>query len=127
MENLSYKFQFDQFACKHCGENKTNLAFFSRLQDALLYLTFTPTVNSGYRCPEHNAAVGSKAPEHPAGLAADLGVVNGQQRIELAAALLRAGFLRLGVASAFIHVDVYPAVSSLWLYSPKTVNKAKIA
>ncbi len=120
MEELTYKYSISEFACKHCGKNLFNLSTFAKLQDALLPLSWKPPVNSGYRCPAHNLAVGSKAPEHPAGRAVDFGVTEGPKRLSLVLRLMGAGFRRLGIASNFVHVDDYDAVDSLWVYKPKS-------
>ena len=119
MTEESYKYKLADFACKHCGKNLFNLSTFAKLQDALLLLPWKPPVNSGYRCPAHNLAVGSTAPEHPAGRAVDFGVTEGPKRLLIVQRLLNHGFNRIGIAKNFVHVDDYQAVPSLWLYPPK--------
>ncbi len=120
MTEMEYKYSISEFACKHCGKNLFNLSTFAKLQDALLHLSWKPPINSGYRCPAHNLAVGSKAPEHPAGRAVDFGVNQGPRRLELVRTLLSEGFSRIGIASNFVHVDDYVAVYSLWVYKSKS-------
>lgn len=127
MTELKYKYKLSDFACKCCGKNLFNLSTFAKLQDAFLSLSWTPPVNSGYRCPAHNLAVGSTAPEHPAGRAVDFGVTEGPRRMFMVSQLLAYGFRRIGIASDFIHVDDYDGPESLWLYPPKGSKKVKIA
>lgn len=66
-------FNESEFACKHCGENKIDdrvLVMAQTIRDAL---GVPVRVNSGYRCPEHNANVGGvKGSKHTLGKAADL-------------------------------------------------------
>lgn len=65
------------------------------------------TINSGFRCPEHNAEVkGSKHSAHMTGEAADLKAVDHTYRKALLTAILHAGFQRFEVCKTWIHVDV---------------------
>jgi uncharacterized protein YcbK (DUF882 family) len=120
MTNPVYKYKYEEFACKHCGLNKFNLSMFDKIQDCTFTMYWKPPINSGYRCPAHNLAVGSKAPEHPAGRAVDFGVTEGPNRLELVLRLMGAGFRRIGIASNFVHVDCYDAIESLWVYKTKS-------
>jgi len=80
-------------------------------------------ITSGYRCPDHQAALKAKGYEtapgisqHELGKAADvvcLGVTRTGQDLEKYA--VKAGFKRLGVGLAFIHVDVKEG-SNRWQY-----------
>ena len=64
------------------------------------------------RCPEHNKAVGGvDSSSHVAtvyvkGKAADIEAEDSRSRFIILAALMRAGFTRIGVADSFIHVDL---------------------
>jgi uncharacterized protein YcbK (DUF882 family) len=75
-------------------------------------------INSGFRCPEHNEEVGSSTQNHPLGVAADISCTNSHHRFLMLDALLLAGFKRIGIHEAFIHVDsnhdAPPEVA--WLY-----------
>lgn len=65
------------------------------------------TINSGFRCPEHNIAIGgSQHSAHCLGEAADLGAVDGKLRLALLTAVIHAGFTRIEVCKTWIHVDV---------------------
>ena len=77
-------------------------------------------INSGYRTRVHNERVGgSKNSSHLRGLAADIRCRNSSERFLIVAALIAAGFNRIGIASSFIHVDndsvKTPGVA--WLYA----------
>ena len=115
-------FKVKEFACKHCGVNKINqkvIYMVQKIRDALGVPLY---INSGYRCEEHNAAVGGvKNSYHVQGLAADLSCslgakvmydtvkkLYGQGRIpELAYCILYK-------AKNFIHVDCGHKRNNRW-------------
>jgi len=76
-------------------------------------------INSGLRCPAHNASEGgSKESAHLGGLACDFAVLTSSDRYTLLPLLLPR-FRRLGIGPDFIHVDVQSqgkAQEVLWLY-----------
>jgi uncharacterized protein YcbK (DUF882 family) len=77
-------------------------------------------VNSGYRTPKHNHRInGSKNSSHMRGLAADIRCTNSRERFRMVAAMIAAGFSRVGIHDAFIHCDTdslkTPGV--VWLYA----------
>ncbi len=75
--------------------------------------------NSGYRCPECNAAAGgSKNSAHMRGFAADPLVNNSVSRFRILSAAVRLGFRRIGVGKTFIHLDVDTSLPQdvVWLY-----------
>jgi uncharacterized protein YcbK (DUF882 family) len=73
-------------------------------------------ISSGYRCPKHNKEVGSTATNHPLGVASDIRCTDGASRFKIIAALIQAGFTRIGVAKTFIHCDTNTLPSSIWFY-----------
>ena len=76
-------------------------------------------VNSGYRTQSHNQKVGGvNSSSHLKGLAIDVACVRSSDRFEMLTALLEVGFNRIGVASAFIHVDIDKNKSQnvIWTY-----------
>lgn len=75
-------------------------------------------INSGFRTPEHNRAVGgSPTSSHLTGHAADIMCKSGGRRLLIVRALFQAGFKRIGIAKTFIHVDNDPGKTpSIWLY-----------
>jgi uncharacterized protein YcbK (DUF882 family) len=87
---------------------------------------FPLIVTSGYRCPEHNAAVSStgRTGPHTTGRAADL-AVDGARAHALMTIALAMGFSGLGVnqkgPGRFLHVDDLPNASgqprpTIWSY-----------
>ena len=99
--------------------------FLSMLDDARGIAGIPFRITSGYRTPSHNAYVGgvqaglkSKGSSHLFGYAADIACNSGQQREIIVAALIKAGFRRIGIAQNFIHADNDPDKSnSIWLYN----------
>lgn len=68
---------------------------------------FPIKVNSGYRTPEHNTAVGGSVNSaHLSGLAVDIACPNSHERFLLVQAALKYGFNRIGMGSNFIHLDI---------------------
>lgn len=105
-------FKYADFVCKHCGQNHTDPAFIDRLDELRRRVGFPLPVNSGYRCPVHNAAVSSTGLDGPHTLTAvDLSVDRGRAYIVLREALTM-GFKGIGVkqhgGGRFIHLDDLP-------------------
>lgn len=66
-------FKEAEFACRCCGETKPNMELMLALEDVRAKFGLPVAVNSGYRCPEHNANVGgSPRSQHMLGTAADI-------------------------------------------------------
>lgn len=111
MGDLSKNFSRSEFACRCCGKVKTNRKLIEGLQE-LRDLSGKPIiVNCGYRCPEHNKAVGGvKRSQHLFGNAADI-VIKGLDPIQMYHLANRINFFcngGIGIypESGFIHVDV---------------------
>lgn len=66
-------------------------------------------VNSGYRTPEHNTAVGGVPDSaHTRGWAADIAAWTLEQKIRIVRATRSVGFNRFGIYDTFIHLDCDP-------------------
>lgn len=77
-------------------------------------------ITSGYRTAKHNLKVGgSENSSHLRGKAADIACRHSSTRFRIIAALIAAGFTRIGIGATFIHVDndsvKTPGVA--WLYA----------
>lgn len=96
-------------ACRHCGREGMDAAFMARLEALRAELGRPLPVTSGYRCPEHDRAIGG-AGVHPQGHAADLAVA-GADAVRLVRAALELGFTGIGLhqkgplAARFVHLD----------------------
>lgn len=121
-------FTRDEFDCA-CGEceNEIDHEFVSKLDQLRHILGFPMRVNSGYRCPEHNAKVSSTGltGPHTTGKAADISVQFGPA-YHLVNNALGLGFTGIGVkqhgptAGRFIHLDMLPTEGNarprIWSY-----------
>jgi uncharacterized protein YcbK (DUF882 family) len=95
-----------EFSCHCCGVEKLDANFLHRLDEAREIAGVSFKITSGYRCPIHNAQVGSKpTSSHPKGCAADISTIGSRHRFMVLSALIQAGFTRLGIGKDFIHVD----------------------
>ena len=107
-------FSLAEFACKHCGENKTDPSFIDKLDALRQSCGFALPVTSGYRCPEHNSKVSSTGltGPHTTGRAVDLGVRGHQALTLVQLALARGVFTGIGLnqkgAGRFVHLDDLP-------------------
>jgi len=98
-----------------CGRADMNAGFMNLLQGIRDQLARPLVVTSGFRCPEHNAAVGGKpSSQHLIGRAADI-VTNAN----LAHCLVRAAIPLMrgvGIGAIFIHLDNRDGLPVLWTY-----------
>ncbi len=102
---LSANFSVAEFECKcgKCDETVINLDHVKRLQQLRDDLGSTITINSAYRCPAHNSAVGGeKNSMHMKGHATDI-TVKGMTPDEVADACEK--FDGLGRYNTFTHID----------------------
>jgi uncharacterized protein YcbK (DUF882 family) len=86
-----------------------SLAFLNRLQEIREEFGKPMRVNSGYRCPVHDAALGGKGP-HQTGRAVDIGI-SGSDALDLVELARGYGMTGIGIkqsgshASRFLHMD----------------------
>ena len=98
--------------------------FLAMLDDARSIAGIPFTITSGVRTPSWNARVGgvqpslkSKGSSHLFGYAADIACNNSADREIILAAVIKAGFRRVGIANTFIHIDNDPDKNAaVWLY-----------
>ena len=116
MEKLTKNFSREELACK-CGCDKCDMTdtFLKALQHLRDIVKFPITINSGYRCDEHNRAVGgAMSSKHKLGQAADLDLTSlspHQVQTLLEAIKLVPEIKGVGVAKSFVHIDTreFPA------------------
>ena len=121
--NDTKNFKASEFACKHCGENKIDQRVIDLAQAIRDELGQAVRVNSGYRCPVHNANVGGvKGSNHTKGLAADLSCSAGAaaiwdalHRLHAAGKIPQLGYAIKYRKKNFVHVDVVKRASgNMW-------------
>lgn len=118
MNEFDY-FQMNEFACKHCGKNEMDRDFIHKLDEARNTAGVPFVITSGYRCEEHNEAVGgSPTSSHMKGHAVDISCTDSRTRWLIIGALFEAGINRIGIGENFIHCDDDPKKPSevVWLY-----------
>lgn len=119
MGDLSPSFNLSEFSCKcGCGLTNINMTLVALLQNVRNIIGQPIKINSGLRCPAHNASVGG-APDssHLQGWAADCSVISSHYRYEFLANVMDQ-FERVGIAKTFVHVDVDPDKPKevVWMY-----------
>jgi len=91
--------------------------FLARLQSLRDQWQMPMIITSGYRCPEHNKAVGgSPHSQHLEGRAADIAMTSGTERWEFLRLCYQHGFTGIGIHSKYIHLDTRFANKVLFLY-----------
>src|SRR5690554_4446602 len=114
-DRLTLHFTLAEMECPHCRrlpEGGISQELLERLEALRARIGMPIQVNSGYRCPEHNRAVGG-APksQHMLGTAADIAVA-GMDPPGLYVAAHGAGFRGLFLYNTFVHVDVRPQIAA---------------
>ena len=110
-------FDLDEFACQHTGQNLIDPNFVESLDDLREVCGFPFTITSGYRSPAHPIeAKKAKAGTHAQGIAADIAVSNGRERGIIVRNAIDLGFMGIGVAKGFVHVDTREGPLVMWSY-----------
>lgn len=98
--------EFDSPDIPGSGEKYMDREFLEMLDEARDICKLQFKINSGYRSKKKNLdAGGVSTSSHLVGRAADIACTNSNKRYKIVAALLEAGFTRIGIARTFIHVD----------------------
>lgn len=116
---MSYKyFERSDFDCQETGENDMKDHFIRKLDHLRDVCGFPFIVTSGYRSPNHSLER-SKANGpgvHSSGLAADIAVSGGHERMQIIKHACAMGFTGVGVAKGFVHVDIRDSRPVAWCY-----------
>ena len=105
---ISPHFLLCEFECPCCHRVKLDARLIEVLEKVRAHIGKSVQVTSGYRCPEHNKAIGgAKDSDHLYGWAADI-VVKGMAPEELVEVAANAGGIRLGTYRnrSCVHVGV---------------------
>ncbi len=111
MGDLSKNFSRHEFACRCCGRAEINQRLVDALQELRDLAGLPVRVTSGYRCSEHNRAIGGATrSQHLLGTAADI-VVRGMipaemYRLAEDIEAFHNGGIGVYPDKGFIHVDV---------------------
>lgn len=110
-------FDLSEFNCKETGENEMSEEFIHKLDGLREACGFPFTITSGYRSESHSVEARKAKPgQHTMGIACDIAVSNGVQRMTIVKTALEQGFTGIGVAKGFVHVDTRDTTPVLWCY-----------
>ena len=110
-------FDISEFRCRETGENDMKEEFIHMLDELRERCGFAFTITSGYRSTKHSIEVRKENPgTHTQGIAADIAVSNGFQRMNIVHEALKMGFGGIGVAKTFVPVDIRPTTPVMWTY-----------
>ena len=100
-------FKLSDFDCQETGENEMDIAFIRKLDHLRDVCGFPFYVTSGYRSPNHSLERIKPTPgTHARGIACDIAVSGGRQRMQIVRHACALGFVGIGVAKGFVHVDM---------------------
>jgi len=111
MGDLSKNFSRHEFECRCCGRAEINQRLVDALQELRDLAGLPVRVTSGYRCPEHNQAIGGATrSQHLLGTAADIvvrGIIPAEMyRLAEDIEAFHNGGIGVYPDKGFIHVDV---------------------
>ncbi len=114
--SLKY-FKVEDFNCQETGENEMCPDFLQKLDALREVCGFPFIITSGYRSPNHSIEAKKVRPgTHSQGIAADIKVVGGAQRMAIIRNASIMGFNGIGVAKGFVHVDTRETTPVAWKY-----------
>jgi zinc D-Ala-D-Ala carboxypeptidase len=117
---MTYKFfRLEEFNCTHTNRNEMDHEFLLKLDELREKVGFPFRITSGYRDATHPAEARKAEPgtgTHCQGIAADIAVSNGFERMNIVHEAIKMGF-SIGVARTFVHVDNRKTTPVMWTYS----------
>ena len=115
---MTYKFfRLEEFNCTHTNLNEMDHEFLVKLDELRERVGFPFIITSGYRDATHPAEARKETPgTHNQGIAADIKVSNGFERMNIVHEAIKMGF-SIGVARTFVHVDDRKTTPVMWTYS----------
>lgn len=110
-------FDISEFRCRETGENDMKPEFIHMLDELRERCGFSFVITSGYRSKTHSAERHKeKGGTHTLGIAVDIAVSNGEQRMKIVREALDMSFGGIGVARTFVHVDMRATTPVMWTY-----------
>ena len=115
-------FHIREFDCSHTGTGGDNMdpEFLERLDQLRGICGFPFRITSGWRDSSHPAEARKAEPgtgTHCQGIAADIAVSNGFERMNIVHEALKLNFNGIGVAKGFVHIDDRKTTPVMWTYS----------
>ncbi len=109
-------FSLDEFVCSETGEQDMCPEFLKALSHLRQICGFPFIITSGFRSEKHSVEKAKKTPgTHSQGIAADIKVSGGQQRLAIVKHASAMG-MSVGVAKSFVHVDIRKTPAMCWCY-----------
>lgn len=117
MTDFKY-FNRDEFKCQETGNNDIKDEFITKLDHLREACGFPFVITSGYRDPSHSVEISKPngGGTHTKGIAADIQVSGGVERMTIVKHACALGFNGIGVAKTFVHVDIRDTSPVLWSY-----------
>jgi uncharacterized protein YcbK (DUF882 family) len=116
MQQYKY-FKLTDFNCQETGKNNMDANFIHKLDQLREVCGFPFYITSGYRSSNHSLEKIKKFPgQHSQGIAADIRVTGGAQRMQIIKHATALGFTGIGVAKSFVHVDTRTTTPMAWSY-----------
>lgn len=118
-------FHIREFDCAHTGTGGDNMdpEFLENLDRLREICGFPFRITSGWRDATHPVEARKKEPgtgTHCQGLAADIAVTNGLDRLTLVREALKMDcFNGIGIGNGFVHLDGRKTTPVMWTYYPK--------
>lgn len=110
-------FERSDFDCKETGQNGMSPKFLARIDVLRMMCGFPFIIVSGFRATTHSEEVKKEAPgTHSKGIASDIRVRNGYERMLVVKHALAMGFKGVGVGKTIVHVDDRTTVAVMWKY-----------
>lgn len=117
MNASSKNFAADELTCSCCGSHGVKQWALDRLQEVRAAACRPLTITSSYRCENHPVeAKKAKAGTHNQGIAFDIAVSTGAQRMEIIKLGIEHGATGIGVAKSFVHLDWRVGLAVAWTY-----------
>ncbi|MCS5594185.1 MAG: D-Ala-D-Ala carboxypeptidase family metallohydrolase [Porticoccaceae bacterium] len=111
-------FDLSEFDCQETGENKMRPEFLQKLDHLREVCGFPFYITSGYR--SHSHSLERSKPHgggtHTQGIACDVAVSGGSQRMQIVRHAVALGFNGIGVGKGFCHVDDRDTYPVCWCY-----------
>ena len=114
-KHVTAHFEFSECTCPCCDRIKITPGFFNhmeKLEEMRQELGFALVINSGYRCPDHNAEIGGSANSWHMNFATDIQPNWGKGFTQKLRAMYKMAlvleFGGIGYYTTFLHLDLRP-------------------
>lgn len=116
---MTYKFfRLEEFNCTHTNRNEMDHEFLLKLDELREKVGFPFRITSGWRDATNPAEARKEKPgTHNQGIACDIAVSNGFERMNIVHEALKMGcFNGIGVGKNFVHLDTRKTTPVMWTY-----------